>query len=895
MGSAIKQLLARLLGMFRRRRGDEQLAEEIRAHLDLLIDDHVRRGLPPAEAHAAAHRDFGGVDQIKEQYRDQRGWVFLDAIRQDVRYAFRTYGKNRSFAAVAILMLAVGIGANTAIFTLIDSLILRWLPVARPQQLVQIKILRRDLPPAESFSYPVTRGLSDAMHDVFSGLFGSATTSFVVGPAEAPTRARGAWVTGAYYDTLGVRAARGRLLTRADDQPGAPPAVVITESYWARVFDRDPDIVGRLLVIEGVQVPIVGVSAGPFGGVDVGEGADLTLAVAAVPQLVPDQSMLLETSTTWLHILARPREGESRSQAQAALALAWPRVVEQVGVSSDAAVRRRTVGTGLQVVSGGTGWTFLRDQFEDPLFVLMALVGLVHLLGCANVANLMLARASVRRREIAIRLAIGAGRGRIVRQMLVESLILSMAGAAAGTGLAWFVERHLVDMLSAGRRSPIVIDLTPHWHVLAFTVVTAVMTGAVFGLAPAWHAIRSRSAPALTTVATTGTRRSGLAASLVIAEVALSLLMLVGAGLFIQTLQRLRALDAGFSRDGVLLADLDVSRNANGPQLSALFDDLTRDVARLPGVTTTSLSLITPLVGGGINQPVKLNGQPVGDPSPYFNAIGPQYFAALGTRLIEGREFLPGDSTGGPVVAIVNRAFVRRYLGARPALGQRLAVRIVSGDAVIVGVVQDAAYETLREPPPPTVYMPLAQVVGPRRVGNGITLIVGVAGSTGSTAGTLEQSLQRRFPGAPVRVRTLSGQIDRSLIRERLMASLAGTLGVVALILAGIGVFGLLAYTVASRTNEIGVRIALGAARNRILWLVISDGIRLVTIGAAIGLPVAWAASRLISSLLFGVKATDALTMIGAVTLLLTAGVVAAALPAHRAIRVEPVVAIRHE
>jgi predicted permease len=893
--STVREVMSRAAALFGRRRSDAQLTDEIRTHLDLLTDEHMRRGLSVSEARAAAHRDFGGVDQIKEQYRDQRGWILLDAIRQDLRFAFRTYAKNRGFAAVAILTLAIGIGANTAIFTLIDSLILRWLPVAQPQQLVQIKILRRDLPPAESFSYPVTRVLSDQSSAVFSGLFGSATTSFVVGPAEAPTRARGAWVTGAYFDTLGVRAARGRLLARADDQTGAPPAVVITEAYWARAFDRDPDIVGRLVAIEGVQVPIVGVSAGPFGGVDVGEDADLTLAVAVVPQVVPDQSMLLDTSTTWLHILARPRDGVLRSQAQTALALAWPRVVEQAGVSSDAAVRRRTVGTGLQVVSGGTGWTFLRDQFEDPLFVLMALVGLVHLLACANVANLLLARVSVRRREIAIRLAIGASRGRIIHQMIVESLLLSMAGAATGTGLAWFVERSLIDMLSAGRRAPIVIDLTPHWHVLAFTVVTAVVTGAVFGLAPAWQAIRSRSAPALTTAVTTGTRRPGLAASLVIAEVALSLLMLVGAGLFVQTLQNLRALDAGFSRNGVLLADLDVSKKANGPQLSALSDDLTRDVGRLPGVTTTSLSLMTPLVGGGINQPVKVNGLPVGDPSPYFNAIGPQYFSALGTRLIEGREFLPGDSTGGPLVAIVNRAFVRRYLGARPALGQRLSVRIVNSDAAIVGVVQDAAYETLREPPPPTVYMPLAQVVGPRRVGNSVTLIVRVAGDTGTVAGTLERSLQRRFPGAPVRVRTLSGQIDRSLIRERLMARLAGSLGIVALILAGIGVFGLLAYTVASRTHEIGVRIALGASRNGILWLVIGDAIRLMTIGVAVGLPVAWAASRLTASLLFGLKATDALTMIGAVALLLTVAVVAAALPAHRAIRVEPVVALRHE
>jgi predicted permease len=891
-----RELLARLLALFGRRRSDAQLGDEIRAHLDLLAEDFARGGMAPHEARAAARREFGGVEQIKEQYRDQRGWALVDALGQDVRYALRTFAKNRSFAAVAILTFAIGIGANTAIFALVDSLFLRWLPVREPQQLVQLKILRHDAPPGESFSYLLTRGLSDQTTDLFSGLFGSGTTSFTVGPPETPARARGAWVTGAYYDTLGVRALRGRLLNRADDQPGAAPAAVITEGYWQRAFGRDPQIAGRTMVIEGVRVPIVGVSSGPFGGVDVGDVADITLAIAAVPRIVPDQSPLLDTSTTWLHSLARPRDGVSRSLAEARLAIVWPRIADQVVAASDDGTRRRVIGTRLEVINGGTGWTFLRDQFEDPVLVLLVLVGLVHLIACANVANLLLARAAARRREIAIRLAIGAGRGRIVRQMLVESLLLALAGAAAGAVLASFIERFLVDLISSGRRTPLMIDVTPHWHVLTFTIATAAATGIIFGLAPAWRATRLSPASALTTgtrVVARGRRR--LASGLVVAEVALSLLMLVGAGLFVQTLRNLRLLDAGIRRDGVLLVELDSSRSSNGPQLAALSDELARDVARLPGVTTTSMSLMTPLVGGGINQPVKLDGQPLGGPSPYFNAIGPQYFATLGTRVLEGREFAAGDTAGALGVAIVNQAFVRRYLEGHEPLGQRLTVRILPSEAVIVGVVQDAVYESLREPPPPTVYAPLAQAVGTKRVGTGITMLVGVDGEITWAATALQQTLQPRFPGAPVRVRTLSAQIERSLIRERLLATLAGSLGIVALILAAVGLFGLLAYTVESRTNEIGVRMALGAARGQVMSLVIGDAVRLMAIGAVLGIPAAWATSRLISSLLFGLKGTDPGTLAGAASLLLLTGLLAAVLPALRASRVDPMVALRHD
>jgi predicted permease len=893
----IRTFIARVTAMFRRTRDEAGLDEEIRTHLDLLTDEYVRRGMPLSSARAAARREFGGVDQIKEKYRDRLGWSLLDALRQDIRYAFRTFVKNPGFAAVAILTFTIGIGANTAIFGLIDALVLRSLPVRDPWQLVQLKILRRDLPPGESFSHPLTRALSAQSNAVFAGLFGSSTTSFTVGPPDAVTRVRGAWVTGPYFETLGVRPLRGRLLTRADDERGAAPAAVITEAYWDRVFERDPAITDRAMTIEGVRVPIVGVSAGSFGGVDVGDVADITLAVAAMPRIVPEQATMPDDpSTSWLHILARPREGMTRARVAAALAVIWPRVIDEVVAPGDQYTRQRIAGTGLDAIDGATGWTFLRDQFTDPLIVLMALVGLVHLIACTNVANLLLARAAARRREVAIRLAMGAGRARIIRQWLVESALLSLGGAVAGAGLAWLIEHRLVALLSDGRRTPVVFDLSPNWHVWAFTIGTALFTGVAFGLAPAARAAAPPASSALTTGArvATGMRRR-LASGLVIAEVAISLLLVIGAGLFVQTLTNLRRLDAGVRREGVLLADLDGARAAEGVPLLRRYQEAARDAARLPGVAATSLSFITPLAGGGMNRPASVNGQSIG--RPYFNAVEPRYFATIGTDVVEGREFTAADGVGAPLVAVVNQSFVRRFLPGLEPLGQRVVVR--GQEARVVGVVRDAAYESLRESWPPTVYFPLAQdfaanaALGQTRAR--VTLVVRVAGGAAPVVPALERTLQPAFPTSPLRVRTFSAQIERALIRERLMAALAGSLGVVAILLAAIGLFGLLAYTVASRTSEIGVRLALGAARRQVLWMVISDALRLVVFGVLIGLPASWAASRLIASMLFGLKTTDPVTLAGAASLLLAAGILAASIPAVRATRVDPMVALRHD
>jgi len=885
----------RLVGLLSRRRRDRDLDDEVQAHLELLAEEFVRNGMSQPDARAAARREFGGVDQVKEIYRDQRGLPFLDTLSQDVRYALRQLRRNRGFAAVAILTFALGIGANTAIFTLIDGLLLRWLPVRDPQQIVQLTIVRPDAPrPGQSLSYPLVRALSAQTPALFSGLFGFSNTTFLVGSRDAPERVRGAWVTGAYYETLGLKPASGRLLTPGDDRLGANPAAVITDGYWERRFARDPRISGTTMLVEGVPVTIVGVTRPPFTGVDVGDSADITLAIGVVPQILPTQASLLDADTTWLQVFARPRDGVSRSQAKAGLAVVWPRVVDEVVRASDEGTRRRVVGTTLNLIDGGTGWTLLRQQFLQPLFVLMALVGLVLLIACANVANLLLARAMARRREIAIRLAIGAGRARIVRQMLTESILLSLAGAAAGLSLAWFIERFLISLLSSARRTPIMLELTPHWHVLAYTTATAVITGVLFGLAPALRASTAGSAAALTTGSKViGESRGRLAPSLVVAEVALSLLMLVGAGLFVGTLQNLRHRDVGFRHDGILLADIDGAQTGrDGPQLTAFYAELLREAERVPGVRSASLSLITPLAGGGISSPnlVARNGQPLGGET-YFNGVGPRYFVTLKTPVVAGREFSESDAGSAPHVAVANETFIKRHFSGVAALGQH--VSIFGDDVQIVGVVKDAVYESLRDAPPPTVYMPIAQARSdPSRP---VTLAIDAGDSSSPLSLTFERLLQPKFPGVPVRVRTFSGQIERALIRERLMATLAGGFGVLALVLASVGLYGLLAYTVARRTNEIGVRMALGAGRARVVQLVMSDACRLVGLGTALGLLAAPLTSRLVASMLFGLAPTDPATLVAAAAVLGVSGLIASFLPAYRAARVDPMVALRQE
>jgi predicted permease len=877
----------------KRRRHLDALDDDIRDHLERETADNIDRGMTPDAARAAAHRAFGNVALIKEDTRAVWIPVWVDQVVQDVRYAVRTLRRSAGFSAVVVLTLALGIGLNTGIFGLIDALLLRSLPVRNPQELIALTRIQGNQS-GESFSYPQVRFLAE-QNDIFLSLCGSSVDTFNVGPPEALESTGGAWVSANYYETLGLVPVVGRLLAPDDDRPGASPAAVITDNYWARKFGRDPGAIGRPLLVEGVPVTIVGVSPPGFSGASVGNAADITLALSVLPQLKPERRSMLGVGGRWLKVLARPREGLSRDQLKGRLAIVWAQYLSStVTPQMSPAARARALSPTLDLRAGATGSSPLRGQFRQPLLVLMGIVGLVLLIACVNVANLLLARAAARQREVALRLALGASRGRVVRQLLTESGLLAIVGGGLGIAVASFSSGMLVNLISSGADASeaIALDLGTSWRVLAFTTLVTVTTTLLFGLAPAFRAAVVE--PNLTMNASSNrvTGSGGhLASALVAAQVSLSLLLLIGAGLFVQTLQNLRTFDRGFRHEGVLLVGVDATRAGyDGPRLRAFYQQVLANAERLPGVTAASLSSITPLMGGGISLPIAVNGQPVAGGEIHGNLVAPRYFETLNTPIVLGRDFTFRDDATAPGVAIVNEAFVRQHMPNGSPLEQRVSVVGSPRELQVVGVVKDAVYEGLRQAPPPTVYGAYFQG------GTGaVTLEVYGAGSLAQVASAIRAEVQPKLGGKLVKIQTLTSQLESSLVQERLMATLASAFGALALMLAAIGLYGVLAYTVVRRTNEIGVRLALGAQRSQVLGLVMRDAARMLALGTAIGLPAAWAASRLVSSMLFGLTTNDPLTIVLAIALLALTGLLAGYLPARRATKVDPLVALRCE
>jgi predicted permease len=880
----MRRLLHRLRNAVRPAKAEPDLAREVASHLVLLEDEFARRGMAKEEARFAARRAFGGVALAKDLHRDARSFAWLDDMRRDLQYAARTLRKSPGFAVVAVLTLALGIGANTTIFSLIDALLLRWLPVRDAQEIVQVG--RSTLP------YPVIGPVAN-QHDIFASAFGYAAASLNVGPSGSVERTPGAWVSGGYYDTLGLRAIAGRLLTREDDQPNAPPAAVITDAYWRRAFGRNPDVIGRPLVIEGISVTIVGVSPPGFTGVSVGQVADVTLPLAILPRVLPEQASLLGIGNWWLRVFARPNAHVTPEQAQARLAVIWPQLVNAIPTNR-VNFRRMLLATRLEVTAGGTGWSFLRQRFRQPLFVLMAAVGVVLLIACANVANLLLVRAAAREREIAVRLAVGASRSRLLRQLFTESLLLSVLGGAIGIGVAAFSGRLLVDLLSAGAADAIALDLAPNGHLLAFTSLVTIGTSVLFGLAPALRGTVLGLAPALKLGSgRTGSSRPIVAPALVVIQVSLSLLLMAGAGLFVRTLQNLRHLDAGFRHEGVLLVDVDGRRAGyRGAPLQTFYAGLTEQLQHVAGVTSVSLSKNTPLNGSRWFEQVVVDGwsQSASD-STDFNAVAPRYFETMQIPLMSGREFTARDRGGAPGVAIVDEAFVHRYFPDQQPIGHWVSY---AGAAIaqmeIVGVVRGTLSRGLRQAAQPTVYVPYSQ-----QEAGGATLEVYAAGSLDDVATGMRNVLRPILPQAALRVQTLSAQVDAALVQERLLATLAGGFGVLALALAAVGLYGSLAYMVARRATEIGIRMALGARRSEVMWLVLRQSVTLTSIGVVFGLIAAAMVTRYLEGMLFGLSALDPATFLAVSLLFVLVATLASYVPARRATAVDPLVALRCE
>ena len=863
------------------------LDADIRDHIEREAEDNIERGMAPEEARYAALRKFGNVTVALEDTRAVWIPVWVDQLWQDLRYALRMMRRNPAFSAVVVLTLALGIGANTAIFSLIDALLLRYLPVRDPHQLVLVEMQLRDSRgPFDTFSYDIVRALAEC-REIFAGVAGFSGFEFTTGRDHSIGKVRGALVTGDYYDTLGLTPALGRLLTRTDDEPAAALVAVISEGYWARQFLRSPSAVGQDLVINGVPVRIVGVSPPGFVGANVGSVADITMTIAALPRINPEAAPLLGAGNFWLRALARPAEGVSVSEATARLQAVWPGMWDGL-ISRQWPLSRRDpfAEATFTLGPGGTGWTFMRERYRRPLLVLMGMVALVLAIACANVASLTLARGSARLREIAVRLAVGASRGHLVRQLLVESTLLSLMGAVCGLLLAWASGRFLVSAISTSQFEAI-FDLTPNWRVLGFTAAVATASGLLFGLAPALQSSSTKPSATLREDLRMSGSRSRLLSSLVTVQVSLSLLLLVAAGLFTGTLQNLRNLDPGFNRDGVLIVELEGRRTAVGA--NAL-----HEIRRLPGVVSASLSTHTPLSGSVWSDPAVPAGRTLPErDTAHFVGAGPDYFETMQIELVAGREFTERDAAGTPPVVIVNEALARRDFPKQQVLGQRLTalVRGERKDLEIVGLARDTSAAGLRRPPPATVYVPYLQLSGNIPT----TIVVRAMGPLGQTAAALQRLLQPRMPETPVEVRPLSAQVEASIGRERLLASLAGGFGVLAMTVACVGLYGLLAYGVARRTREIAIRMAIGAPRRQVIAIVLAGAVRPLVAGVALGVPAAWAASRAIESMLFGLSPTDPTTVSGAIAVLAVAALAAAYMPARRASRVDPMIALRSE
>ncbi|HWC20193.1 MAG TPA: ABC transporter permease [Terriglobales bacterium] len=893
----LKHLWRRVQALWRSERIHDEITEELAFHIDQRTADNIRAGMSPEEARRGAEQRFGWISRIKEEGYEIRGGGWMESLLRDVVYGLRMLRKNPGFTLTALLSLTLGIGANTAIFSMTDALLLRWLPVHKPNELVELVWNIRGQQ-SSSFSYPVIKAL-EVHPEVFSGVCGFSGATFVVGSGETATRAGGAWVSGEFYQTLGLTPQVGRLLTPEDDRPGAPLVAVLSDAYWTSHLNRDPGVIGKSITVQDQPVTIVGVSPPGFASANVGENADLTIPLNNIVGLSPnrsDREAMLQAGYQWLRILARPNHELTRAQLDARLQVLWPQIVPvALRPKADPQRRKAVLASTISLISGATGWSGFRNQLRTPLFVLTGLVAFVLLIACANVANLLLARATARQREIAVRMALGAGRGRVVRQLLTESFLLALMGVTLGIGLAQIGTRLLLALVSNSNR-PILLDLSLNWRVLLFTIAVGTLTGLLFGVAPAVRATAADPAPALKIEAGAVSRRqSRLAPVLVSLQLAFSLLLLIAAGLFVRTLMNLEKLDPGFRHQGVLLVDFDGRKlGYRDARLAAFYKEMLEAVRDIKGVKSVSLSSQVPLSGGYWSQNVNINGADR-DEEVHFNAVSPGYFATLQTPLLLGRDFAWTDDAGNPPVAIVNQAFLRQYYPDVPVLGQHISVarsELYQG-LEIVGVVRDAVSFDLRKSAPPTVFVSFFQA--PKDRMGSATIEAYAGGSLSQALDSIKQAMLVRMRATELFIRPFSQNVEDSIQQERILAKLAGFFGVLALALAATGLYGLLTYMVARRTGEFGIRMALGARHTKILHMVLADAARLAAIGLMIGVPVAWWASRLVEKMMFGLRPTDPLIMFLSAVVLGTVAVLAALVPAIRACRLDPMIALRHE
>jgi putative ABC transport system permease protein len=819
----------------------------------------------------------------------------------DLRDAFRALRATPIVTAVAILSLALGIGANTAIFSLLNSLVLRSLPVREPDRLVQVRIGERQ----GAWTNPQWEQIRDRP-ELLDGAFVWSSPRFDLASGGQTEFVNGLWVSGRYFEVLGVPAILGRVLTPDDDHRGSPdgPVAVISYGFWQRRYAGAADVIGKPLSLDRISFTIVGITPPQFTGLEPGRAFDVAVPLATEALLRGKDSALDRRSTWWLQMMGRLKPGQDLDTAQAALRGIQPQVREAtLPPNSRPENLSRYLTDGFTLRPAATGPSSLRNRYQQPLVAIMIVVALVLLIACANIANLLLARATARRHELSVRLALGASRWRLGRLLLVESLLLSGLGATAGLLLALWGSRLLVGQLSTATNT-VYLNLSLDWRVLVFTLAVTVATAALFGTAPALRAAAVQPNEGLKAQgrAIAGEPRFGLGSLLVAGQVALSLMLIVAAGLFIRTFVSVSRTHLGFDADPVLTVTMNAQRSIVPPaERYALYDRTQQAVAALPGVQAAGLSVITPVSGSGWNT---LLENPEGlslserDRESWVNAISPGWLRTLGMEMVAGRDFTDADRSGSPETLIVNETFARKFFPGKSPLGQR--VREIGPptrrqpEQEIVGVVRDAVYTSLRQAPPPTMYQPLAQADTTGPGSSSITLNLRAAsGSPVLLTRSVAEAIGRIDKDLTLTFRPLSSHVQASTNQERIVAMLSGFFGALALLLAAVGLYGVMSYNVSRRRSEIGIRMALGAAPAGVISLVLRRALVLVGSGIVVGAAASLWASKFVSPLLFGLQPRDPVTLAGAVVVLGTIGALAGWLPARRAARIDPATVLR--
>jgi len=918
-------LLRKVRWWLQRRRKEAELREELQFHLAEEMEERRGDGLTDDEAAWAARRDLGNTTLVREDARTLWSWMLLEQLAQDVRYALRGMVTNRTFTGLAALSLALGIGANTAIYSFMDAILLRSLPVADPASLTVLKwhsgpvnfgsgdpFVLHSIDgstyedssgvTAAIFPFPAFERLRDASSPVLSSLFAhkpaGGVNVVVKGEAEL---VQGQYVSGDFFGGLAVVPAAGRLIHRDDDRAGAAPIAVLSAGYSQRRFGDVDRAIGQAILVNSVTFTVVGVAPPEFFGVDPASAPQIYLPMRTSVLIQPDgERDYVDPNYYWVEMMGRLRPGVDLPRAQAALATPFAQWVASTATSD----RERANLPVLRLEAGGTGLDSLRRQYSKPLYVLLAMVGLILAIACANTANLLLARSATRAREIAVRLSLGAGRWRIVRQLLTESVLLATLSGALGILIAVAGMGVLTQWLANGRES-FTLHAELNWHVLLVTLALSLMCGVLYGLAPALQATRPALMPKLRdrAVGKSGARlrvgRPTLTQGLVVAQIATSLLLLVAAGLFVRTLSNLQSISLGFNRDDVLLFELDAPQ-AGYPEarVADFYADLRRRLADVPGVADVTLSHAS-LIRAGRSHPITIDGRPAAR-STRVLWTGPRFFSTMQIPMLRGREITERDRRDTLPVAVVSELFARTNFGDGDPIGRRIAIGgsiAIDGAPLaleIVGVAARVRYGGLKYDVPPVVYVPYAQL--PTAQLRRMTYAMRTQGDPMRYAAAVRQIVHEADSRVPVtNLRTQAADIDQTINQEIVFARLCSAFAILALTIACVGLYATMAYTVARRTGEIGLRLALGAGRGAVIWMILRDVCALAAVGLTIGLSAAFAASRLIESLLFDTKPNDPRTVAAAAAILLTAALVAGYGPARRASRIDPLTALRHD